>query len=364
MKKIILVVGFVLILVVGLSIYNDNEAVNTQDQKTIKLGLMFPLTSPFSTVAEGVRDASLMAIADWEAENPGSKVEVVIEDDAYDPVKGISAYNKMKSIDKVQGIFSVSTPVLDALHKTYQADGLPVINLGVQTEGAVDDNIFQIFSDARGQMKPLADYIEKNTDYESVVIIHSTNDAAYSQFYNEFVKLYSKPFTEVVLNDASDSKVVANKTLATKSQAVIIILAPALGSLITKELKTLEQEDSNMDYYYEGSLLSGFDEYKKVLGDINLLNGATTLKTLVSDLTPKFKADFMTRYDVEAPIFSEFGYDSMMVLLNSYDEDKTVWVENIKDTNFVGSSGVTVFDERGIRKPDLAVTKIVNGQAE
>jgi branched-chain amino acid transport system substrate-binding protein len=365
-KKYILgIVGIIGILLVLGALYSKTDSLNkkqTDSQPTtIKLGLMFPLTSQFGTVAEGVRNASLLAVEDWQASHQNVKVETVIEDDAFDPKKGTSAYNKFKNIDRVQGIVSVSTPVVDALYKTYQADGLPVINLGMQTEGATKDNIFQIFSDAKGQIKPLADHLQNNTTYDSVVIVHSTSDAAYAQFYNEFIKLYTKPYKDVVLNSKEDSKVVASKIVATKSKAVIFILSPTIGSVITRDLKVINK--NTMDYYYEASLITGFEEYKKMLGDTNVLNGATTIKTKAYD-TSNFKTKYKAKYGIEPTIFAENGYDSVMVMLNNYNANNATWVQNIQNTSYTGPSGKTTFDENGIRIPEYTVVQVVNGQVQ
>lgn len=358
-KKTLGGVTVVLILIGIFFAFNKKNESVTSNPQTIKLGLIFPLTSQYGTVAEGVKNASLLAVADWQALHPTIRVETIVEDDAYDAKKGIAAYNKLKNIDKVQGIVSISTPVVDALYKTYQADGLPVINLGTQTEGATNDNIFQIFPDAKGQVKPLADYLQNNTSYDSIVIVHSTNDPAYDQFYTEFIKLYSKPTQNVVLNTKEDSKMVASKIVATKSQAVVFILAPTLGSLITKDLKVVSKD--KMDYYYDGSLATGFGEYKKILGDTNTLNGATTIKNVASDMTA-FKAEYKTKYGTDPTIFAEDGYDSVMVMLNSYDTSKATWVHNIENTSFTGPSGKTTFDEKGIRIPQFEIAKVVNGE--
>ena len=363
-KKITWVIVIVLLITLGWYFTTNSKKITTPvvtTPTTIKLGLMFPLTSQFGAVAEGVKNASLLAVTDYQVAHPNVKIETVVEDDGYEPTKGIAAYNKFKNIDHVEGIVSISTPVVDALYKTYQTDGLPVINLGVQTQGATNDNIFQIFPDAKGQVKPLADYLQNKTSYDSIVIVHSTNDAAYGQFYDEFIKLYTKSHKDVVLNTKEDSKVVANKILATKSQAVVFIVNPSLGSVATKELKLLDKK--GMDYYYDASLITGLTEYKKILGDMNKLNGATTIKTTTSDMT-KFRAEYKAKYGIEPSIFAEDGYDSVMIMLNAYDPNKATWVKNIQNTTFTGPSGKTTFDDRGIRIPEYVMVKIVNGEPQ
>lgn len=334
----------------------NNETENATE--TVKLGIMMPLTSDYGALAEGYRNASLLAVKDWNAAHPNVSVEAVVEDDSFNATKGMSAYKKMKDIDKVDGIVSISTPVLDALHETYLRDGLPVVNLGVQTQGVGDDNVFQMLPDAKGQVLPLAEYMEKETDYTSVVVVHTTPDASYNEFYVEFSKLYKGPMTDVILNTEADSPVLASKILASKPQAVIFIIGPGLGASITKELK--KQGSDDIAFYYEGSLISGFDEYKKVLGDTNILNGATSIKTVASDLS-EFTLKYQAEYGVAPTMFAEVGYDSTMILLNSFDENKETWVENIANTSYEGLSGKVTYDENGIRVPKYEVVHVING---
>lgn len=353
--------GALIILVLGGIFLTIKNTPGKAQEETVKIGIMVPLTSQYGSVAEGVKNAALLAVSDWGKTHPGMTVDVVVEDDAYQATKGIAAYNKLKNIDHVNGIVSISTPVVDALYQTYQKDGLPVINLGVQTEGATQDNIFQIFPDAKGQVKPLADYLQNKTAYDSIAIIHATNDPAYAQFYDEFVKLYTKPFTDVVLNTKEDSKTVANKTVSKKPGAVVIIVAPALGAAVTRELTRLGAE--GMDYYYDASLITGFAEYKTVLGDTTVLNGATTIKTVLSDASA-FKASYKATYGIDPVIFAENGYDSMMIILNSYNKNNATWVRNIERTTYGGPSGETRFDDRGIRIPEYIVTSVVDGAVQ
>jgi len=131
--------------------------------------------------------------------------------------------------------------------------------------------------------------------------------------------------------------------------------------VVTKEMKILDK--NGMDYYYEGSLITGFDEYKKILGDTNILNGATTIKTVANDMT-KFKAEYKAKYGSDPAIFAENGYDSVMIMLNSFDKSQATWVRNIQNTTFTGPSGKTTFDEQGIRIPIFEVIKVMNGQVQ
>ena len=81
--------GIVVVLLVALGWYfkmgKGSQVPSTPtavEQKTIKLGLMFPLTGQFAGIGEGIKNASLMAIEDYKASHPNTTITTTTEDDA------------------------------------------------------------------------------------------------------------------------------------------------------------------------------------------------------------------------------------------------------------------------------------------
>ena len=76
------------------------------------------------------------------------------------------------------------------------------------------------------------------------------------------------------------------------------------------------------------------------------------------DFTDKFKKKF----GIDPAIGSETGYNAFMLLARSYDEDKAKWIKNMQSASFTGADGKIVFDENGIRIPELKIGTIENGK--
>ena len=124
MKKYISFGVVVLIIICGAWFVTNSPSASTtkvitasKEKRVIKIGIMLPLTSQFGTIGEGVGKAANMAIQDYMKQHPNVTITTVQEDDKFDAKVGIAAYTKMTSLYKVDSIFIVSTPVLDAVNQ-------------------------------------------------------------------------------------------------------------------------------------------------------------------------------------------------------------------------------------------------------
>ena len=365
-KKILY--GFVtlIILIGGTYMYThkDNEkgeGTTTEQKQVIKLGVMLPLTSPYATIAEGIGKAAQMAVADFEKANPDVDVVTVQDDDKFDPKTGVGIYTKMTTLDKIDGLFMVSTPIIDAAHEKMKEDGLPVAAVGLQNYGVGKDNIFQLSADANGQIVNLAKYMNEHGDHKKVVLVHSSNAPALVGFYDAFTGAYTKEHVDFVINSKDDAKTIAAKIASVGADAVVMLTDPTNGSTLTKELLVLGVTPDKVQYYYDAQLQTGWGEYEKQIGDMNRMNDTLVLQFTTSDMT-EFTTRYKELYGIDPSPFAEYGYDGIMTLLNNYDADKGTWVEKIAKTNFKGYSGNVDFDGRGIRNQGTEVWKVVEGK--
>jgi ABC-type branched-subunit amino acid transport system substrate-binding protein len=364
-KKIIIGVVAVLIVVGAWFVIERGQVpvspIGTTEKQVIKLGVMLPLTSQFGTIAEGVGKAAQMAVDDFEKGHPNIDVVTVQDDDKFEPKVGVGIYTKMTTLDHIDGLFMVSTPIIDAAHEKMKEDGLPVVSVGLQNYGVGKDNIFQMSADANGQIVNLAKFMNEKSNHSKTALVHSSNAPALVGFYNAFTSAYTKEYVDFVINSKEDAKTVATKIASAGVDAVVILTDPTNGSTLTKELLVLGVTPDKVQYYYDAQLQTGWGEYEKLLGDMNRLNGTLTLQFTTSDLT-EFNTRYKELYGIEAGPFAEYGYDGIMTLLNNYDSDKSTWVEKIAETNFKGYSGNVDFDERGIRNQGTEVWKVAGGK--
>ena len=358
-KKITL--GILIVIIIGGIYFAFNTANNENDAATaqpIKIGFMLPLTGQFGAIGEGIKNAGMMAVEDYNTTHPNTKVEVVLEDDGFDTKKGLSAYTKLTTLDKVDSIMMVSTPVLDALHTTMNTDGLPLVSIGLQNDGVQPDNIFQTTLSPIAPIEYIARNVE-NKNHAHVAVIYNNSLSATQNFYNAFVKTYTKNHTDFVVTDEQSAKMVATKIISGDIDAVVILEDAIGGPLVTKHLKMLDK-NNKLTYYYDLQLQTGWAEYKKIVGDTNNLNNANTLKIKGGD-TKNFGEKYKAKYGSDPAPFSEYGYDSVMVLLNSYDNNRTTWVSNIQNTSLTGPSGKITFDQNGVRIQEIEMVSIQNG---
>jgi branched-chain amino acid transport system substrate-binding protein len=366
-KKILYGLIVLVVLAGGTYCYlNNNDEVKiagtTKEQKqVIKLGIMLPLTGQFGTIAEGVGKAAAMAVTDFEKAHPNIDVITVQDDDKFDPKTGVGIYTKMTTLDHIDGLLMVSTPIIDAAHEKIKADGLPVASVGLQNYGVGKDNIFQLSADANGQIVNLAKFMNENSDHKKVALIHSSNAPALVGFYEAFTSTYTKEYIDFVINSKDDAKTVATKIAAVGVDAVVVLTDPNNGSALTKELLVLRVTPDKVQYYYDAQLQTGWGEYEKQIGDMNRMNDTYVLQFTTSDLT-EFQERYKELYGIEPSPFAEYGYDGIMTLLNNYDADEGTWVKKIAETNFPGYSGNVDFDERGIRNQGTEVWKVVDGK--
>ncbi|MBI3638387.1 ABC transporter substrate-binding protein [Candidatus Wolfebacteria bacterium] len=75
--------------------------------KTVKIGVIAPLTGDLAFIGEGFRDAALLAKDDLK--NTKYNYELIFEDDQIDPIKTVSAVNKLMSVDKVDAVITISS---------------------------------------------------------------------------------------------------------------------------------------------------------------------------------------------------------------------------------------------------------------
>ncbi len=351
------------LLLVGLSYFfvsNKSVVANRENKDSIKIGIMLPLSGDFAGIGEGIKNAANLAINEYKVTNPDIDISTVVEDDKFDVKTGVAAYTKLRSADSIDTLFMVSTPVLDAMHEQMTKDGLPIISIGLQNDGIAKDNIFQTSGEPITIISDMAKYMN-NKSYNNVAVIYNSKVTANVRFFEAFAKTYTGKYTDFKLDVESDAKTIALKIKSSSPDAILIMNMPSIGARLTKELKSLEVKG---DYYYDPQLSTGLAEYKKILGDMNVLNGAYTAylksgdKSKVNDFNAKYKA----KYGTDPAPFSDYGYDSMKMLLSAYSKDKNTWMQNLQNTNTDGPSGIMTFDQNGVRVQDTDILRVVDGE--
>lgn len=362
-KKILTLILLAIVVIIGVISFNQ-KGVNTAG---LKIGVIAPLTGDFGAVGENVVKGIRTAQAVY-AEKTGHQVEVIVEDDSADAVKGLSAYQKLTQINKVNGLINTFTSTMDAIYNQVSENGYPVMMEFFQANNVADDNVFQMTLGNDNVWDRYAKYIaEAGYDDSQVVIVHSV-DAAQDSFAKAFVAEYKKPATVMTAStDKGGLRTDAAKIAVLNPTMVIFFMTPENGAILTKEL--LPQISSTTQLVYDIQLFTGISYYQAQLGgDLSKINGAINLMFEGDPKSAEYM-EFVTAYKKLYPnedpgFLADYGYDTFMTYVNTYNQDSAKWIANLKAEKVSGASGEILFDKNGIRIPSLVVKKVIDGKSE
>jgi branched-chain amino acid transport system substrate-binding protein len=149
----------------------------------IKIGMFAPLTGAIALYGK----AAHMAEAIFKNVNKsgginGRQIEVILEDDACDPIKGVAAVKKLIYQDKVFMLFGgMCTNVCLAAKKDIVATETPYMVLGAaghSITSPIEKNIFTGVFTSLGVSKAMADFAMSKPNVKRVAIIKHTDEWA------------------------------------------------------------------------------------------------------------------------------------------------------------------------------------------
>ncbi len=351
MKKIIWAIVGVIVIVVLITSFSKNS------NKDIKIGLISILSGEYSVVGENFRNGAILANEQYNLTH-SDKVDLIIEDDGFDTGKALSAYKKLTGIDNIDALINVSTPSIGAIYNDVVKAGIPVIQGGEQPIVPANDNIFQIMPGNIPLEKELGKYLlEKN--FKNPVVVFTQHDTMI-RFKNAFLEGYGKSMKEFTAGQAdTDYRTLVSKISVEKPDLIVFLVFPQQGAQIISEYK--KQNTSMPQMAFDASAQSGFSDYARILGSANVLNGSI-IATIQQDVSKEFIDAYKKRFGSEPGFFADLGYDGFNILVNTRDNDKSKWVDNMKNVSFSGATGQIAFDDAGVRLPVTKIVVIKDGQ--
>ncbi len=345
-----LVIIIVIIAVVSLS---------TKQTKTLTFGMIAGMSGEYAVVGENFAKGVEVAQDEWNTSHPNQLVTVVKEDDGFDAKKGLSAYRKLTSINKIDGLINMTTITIDALYDEVSKTDMPIALGFEQGIEAKKDNVVQLWPGTVPAEAKLGQYI-KEKGYKNLVVFVDNSSSAFERFALGFKQGYGLQVQEVkISNSKVDIKSSALKALSYKPDAFVFIVTPTSGALLVKELKSLSKD--NIQYVFDANIQTGFSDYEKILGNNSVLDGSIVY-TVPNVYRDEFSNKFKDKFGSDPMIGSETGYNAFKLLVNSYDSDRKKWIENMQNSTFVGADGQIVFDKNGIRIPELKIGTIQDGK--
>lgn len=348
--------GLGALIVLGLvGYFNQNS-----NSKEVKLGVIAGTTGAYAAAGEGYMKGFNLAMEEWNKTHE-LKFNDVVEDDGFNAVKGLAAYQKLKSFDKPDAYAIVSSFTIDATSDLLHTEGKPVALGFEQSKPAEADNIYQILPSAKPVQFSLGEKA-KSLGYKNAVVAVSNNSPVYQNFYAGFTEGYGNAPEFKINSDNSQISTQAIAMLKSKPDVVVIYMVPKDGALLVREILKLTTKENRPFFVFDQSIQSGLPDYTKILGaDFSKIDNSIVAMSR-NDLSTNFSQMYKAKYNEVPPFGADMGYNSFTLLASTYDKSSVNWIDNMQKAKVAGADGEFTFNKEGLRMPDVVFAKLVNGQ--
>jgi len=307
----LIVIGLIISYVIFNGINADKPKI-----KQIKIGVILPLTGELSSLGESAYRGAELAYQALSPENQ-AKIEIIYEDDQFDPKNTIASFNKLTMIDQVSAIVCFASNTCNAIAPLAEQNKIPLI--AIASDPKVQENknyVFRLEIAPAEEARLLSEYIEINNYQKiaSVVAIQDGIQAGYRELKNMSYFRNHEIFTENVNPDEKDFHSVLIKLLNQKPDLIFIGLLPGMAGDLSKQATELG---------YHGNFIG-----------LNFLQGPETLATaqgtleglvytFAQDNQDWFNRNYLAKYNQEPGQGSAHVYDAVNLYFTSIIANKS-----------------------------------------
>lgn len=340
------------------------------DSPGIKIGATIPLTGDLAAWGNREKNGVLLALEEINATRSSTnRIEVIIEDTKSQPTAGVSAINKLISMDKTKfiigdissGITLAMAPIAEASHVVMLSPGAS--NPALTTAG---DYIFRNWPSDVYDGAALAYAAKNELNANKVLVFYEDN--TYSEGLAEsFKQKAAKIGLEIIGSDRVAAKDKTYRTLLEKYRAsgadlVFVAAHPAMSARLFLEIK-----EAGMKQKLLGCVAIQGPDFIQAYPDATDIYFTTIpLDAEHNSVFKTFSARYKEKYGENPDVGAAHAYDAMKMLAavipdagTTADQAKT-GLYQIKD--FAGATGTMSFDANGDVVKPLALMRYEHGK--
>lgn len=369
MKKLLLVA-------LTLSFAFSLSACGSDDEVTVKLGVIGPLTGDYSLYGESVRDGAQLAVNEINAAGglfdngiTHLNLELIAYDSKGDAVEGVNAYNRLVEEDGVHALIGATfSGVTLAVKPLAVADGIPVLSpTATHPDVTLDaDNVFRACYTDSYQGKTAAVFVDETLEASNVAVLYNVDDAYSEGLAMAFVEEAEDrglTVTEYTFGAADvDYKPVLLQIQASAAEAVFLPgYVAEVGVVLT------QADEEGMDIPFIGG--DGWDSIETDYADVAeghyFLNHYA--KTDPSEYVQSFVANYTDKYGESPTALAALAYDAVYAMVLAMEDGGTVeseaLVSALQNVNLEEAvTGSIVFDADGNPIKSVTIIQVVSGE--
>jgi len=328
------------------------------DDKTVKIGILAPLTGDVKTFGESTINGAKLAVEQTGGKIGDLKIELVTADDRNDPTEAVNVATKLISQDKVSGIVGSVTSKTTIPISKLANDNKVVLVTGTATnekvtvdEGKRKEFVFRACFIDPFQGKVAAKFALDNLKKKTAAVLYDQSNDYTIGLANNFKENFTKgggQITDFLAYGKDDTDFSAVLTNIAKKNPDILYLPDYYQkvSLIGKQARS-----KGVNAVFLGG--DGWDsselDYKTMDG------GYFTNHYSADDPSPqvkKFVQDYKAKYGKTPDALAALAYDACSLLLNAVKTANGKDPAKIKDAlqatkDFQTVSGKITFDKDG-----------------
>ncbi len=353
-NKIKTILGLIVIILVAWGIYSvSQKSDELVVMETIKIGFIGPLTGQNAFIGEGIRNAIELA------SNKKQNVVIIYEDDQFDGKFGMTAYHKLRDIDKVDAIINTTPATVNAFQPLLKENPLMVIQIA-EPEVIEDDTVYQIMPAGASVYAKLGEVAQDK--YNSIAFVYQVGPAfekAKNAFRDAYTKESSNEFKEYQISETDDYRTIVTKIINEDFDTFTVVATPNVGIPFLKQFT--QQNKDDIQLLCNGDLEVTIASYLENAISEKVFEGCYSAM-FVDRMTESFKTEYKNVYSSDPSFAADYAYDALNILVDTYAKDVQEWKNNIQEVIYSGVSGSIKFDSNGVRFPEVEIHIFKDGE--
>jgi branched-chain amino acid transport system substrate-binding protein len=324
-------------------------------QDTIKIGLITPLTGPFTTVGQEMQAAARLYMQHNGDTVAGKKIELIVRDDGGVPDASKRIAQELIVNDKVSFLAGMGlTPISLAVGPLATQAKVPLINMGAATSTIPNASPFIVrTSFAAAQPTVIgAQYFAKSgiknvvtlvTDFAPGIEIETWFKKAFEAAGGKVTQTMRVPLAN------PDFAPFLQRVADAKPEALFIFVPSGQGATLMRQFVERGLDKSGIKLLGDGSVLD--DQLLDKIGDaaLGVISANHYSDAHPSELNKKFTADFEKAAGMRANMMGVGAYDGMALIYQALkktngDTDGTKLIEAMKGASWESPRGPMTID--------------------
>jgi len=357
MKKRIFSIVMLIVLVSSLVVFSGCG--KKEKTNVIKIGVILPLTGPFSAFGEEYKRSINLALENILCEK---KIEIYFEDGMGDVKSSISAYKKLNLQNNPDIVISIMSNVCLALKPIIEKNN-QIFFAEVSHPDMLENNNGNIFRHSQTSIQEaqiISDYLKRdnkrifclvpNDDYYSSLISELNKEQVIYRSFTYNKKEYTKNDIQKLINIINNEK-------------DVLLFLGGYGSELGNIIR-----DSRINGY-KNDIITSVSSFilpgvKEFAGDSfkNIYAPYFVLDSLDIEYS-KVNQKYLNKYNRQMPIYSLLEYNTMFLIINSLNNINNFSINNVanylinlKKLNGVGE--IMIINKNGDINPKLQIIEM------